>query len=127
MGEVMMDIENFIRIARAACLTIAMTISITYRRRAAKSGERIDIAAEEGRRIAILRSMFALGCWGGMLLYLVYPAAISWAQVDLPLWLRWMGVALFAACVSLTYWVFSSLGNNVTHSVAIRLPHSLVR
>jgi protein-S-isoprenylcysteine O-methyltransferase Ste14 len=122
-----MDTENFIRIALAVCLTIAMTISITYRHRAGKSGERIDIAAEEGRRITILRSLFALGGWGGMLLYLVYPAAISWAQVELPPWLRWMGVSLFAACVPLTYWVFSSLGNNVTHTVAIRRQHSLVR
>jgi protein-S-isoprenylcysteine O-methyltransferase Ste14 len=104
-----------------------MSISITYRRRADRSGERIIAAAEEGRRITILRSLFALGGWGGIFLYLLNPAWMAWAQIDLPLWLRWAGVALTAACIPLIYWVFSSLGNNVTRTVGIRKAHTLVR
>lgn len=122
-----MQTENLIRFILAACLSIAMAISITYRHRAARSGERIKIADEEGRRIMIIRSLFALGGWGAMFLYLINPAWMAWAQIDLPVWLRWTGVAITAACVPLIYWIFSSLGNNVTHTVYIREKHSLVR
>ena len=122
-----MQTETLIRIALAACLVVDISISITYRHRAAQSGERIKIANEEGRRIMIIRSLFALGGWGAMFLYLIHPAWMAWAQIDLPVWLRWTGVALTAACIPLIYWIFSSLGNNVTHTVYIREKHSLVR
>lgn len=122
-----MNTETLIRICLTVCLALAMSISITYRWRAAKSGDDINIEAEEGRRIMILRSLFALGGWGGMLLYLINPAWMAWAQIELPMWLRWAGVAILAGCVPLIYWVFSSLGTNVTHTVAIRKNHSLVR
>jgi len=122
-----MQTETLIRILLAASLTVAMSISITYRRRADRTGEQIEAAAEEGRRIMILRSLFGLGGWGGIFAYLLNPAWMAWAQIDLPLWLRWAGVALTAACIPLIYWVFSSLGNNVTRTVAIRKAHTLVR
>lgn len=122
-----MQPETLIRMTLTICLATAMTISITYRHRAARAGDRINMVQEEGRRIYFLRSLFALGGWGGVLLYLVYPAWMAWAQINLPLWARWSGVALVAACVPFIYWVFNSLGNNVTHTVAIRSQHSLVR
>jgi len=122
-----MQTENLIRISLAVCLSFALAVSITYRSRAAQSGERIKVADEEGRRIMIIRSLFALVGWGAMFLYLINPAWMAWAQIDLPVWLRWTGVALTAACIPLFYWIFSSLGNNVTHTVYIREKHSLVR
>jgi protein-S-isoprenylcysteine O-methyltransferase Ste14 len=51
---------------------------------------------------------------------------MSWAQMELPFWLRWAGGFLMLGCVPLIYWVFSSLGKNVTQTVAIRKEHSLV-
>jgi protein-S-isoprenylcysteine O-methyltransferase Ste14 len=122
-----MQTESLIRIILAASLLIALSISITYRHRAAQSGERIKTAEEEGRRTMFVRSLFALGGWGAMFLYLINPAWMAWAQIELPVGLRWTGVALTAACVPLIYWIFSSLGNNVTHTVYIREKHSLVR
>lgn len=120
--------ETLIRIALGACLLAALSVSGYYRRRAAATGgDRIDIAAEEGRRIMLLRSLFALAGWGGMLLYLINPAWMAWAQVDLPAAIRWAGVALTAAVTPLFFWIFSSLGNNVTRTVAIRAGHTLVR
>jgi protein-S-isoprenylcysteine O-methyltransferase Ste14 len=122
-----MQTETLIRFILAASLVTALSISITYRHRAKQSGERIKAAEEEGRRIMFVRSLFALGGWGAVFLYLINPAWLSWAQIGLPMWLRWTGVALTAACVPFIYWVFSSLGNNVTHTVYIRKGHSLVR
>jgi protein-S-isoprenylcysteine O-methyltransferase Ste14 len=52
---------------------------------------------------------------------------MTWSQVELPGWLRWAGGILMLGCVPLIYWLFSSLGKNVTQTVAIRKEHSLVR
>ncbi|NLG71980.1 MAG: isoprenylcysteine carboxylmethyltransferase family protein [Chloroflexi bacterium] len=122
-----MNSELWIRAALALFLAAGLSVSITYRHLANRAGDQINEVSEEGRRIFLLRSFFALGGWGGALLYLVRPEWMAWAQISLPVWLRWAGVALTAACVPLIYWVFSSLGKNVTRTVAIRKEHTLVR
>lgn len=123
----LMTDENAYRIFGALVIITIMSISIYYRHKAAQSGERISAAKEEGSLIVNLRSLFALALWGSMLAYLINPGWMAWAQVQLPAWLRWTGGALLLACVPLAYWLFSSLGKNVTHTVAIRQEHSLVR
>lgn len=122
-----MNSELWIRAALALCLAAALAISITYRHRANRAEDKINQAYEEGPRIFLLRVFVALGGWGGALLYLVRPEWMAWAQVSPPVWLRWAGAALTAICVPLIYWVFISLGKNVTHTVAIRKEHALVR
>ena len=67
-----------------------------------------------------------LALWLSVLLYLVYPAALARFSLPLPLPLRWLGAGLMAAAVPLVYWVFSSLGRNVTPTVMTRREHTLV-
>ncbi|MCZ6759530.1 MAG: isoprenylcysteine carboxylmethyltransferase family protein [Gemmatimonadetes bacterium] len=51
----------------------------------------------------------------------------SWAStLSLPSWSRWVGAGFGIVAVPLFYWMFSSLGKNVTDTVAIRREHSLV-
>jgi protein-S-isoprenylcysteine O-methyltransferase Ste14 len=98
---------------------------VFYRHRANKSGDEIS-SKEEGRLILALRSIFGLAGWLSALVYLVNPAWMAWAHLDLPAWVRWSGAVIMAVCLPLIYWVFSSLGTNVTPTVAIRREHSLV-
>ena len=123
-----MDIENLLRWIAVLALGLSMGISLTYRRRAARSGgDRIDHVQEEGRAMVFARVVGGLGLWTSALLYLINPAWMSWAQLDLPLWLRWIGAGLLIACVPGIYWTFSSLDRNVTPTVAIRKSHKLVQ
>jgi protein-S-isoprenylcysteine O-methyltransferase Ste14 len=120
-----MNTENIYRITALVLLLSAVSISITFRHRAAKSGEAIKSDAE-GRLILMLRSVFGLLGWLGAFLYLINPVWMAWAQLPLPSLVRWMGAAIMAVCIPLIYWIFSSLGKNVTPTVVTRRAHTLV-
>jgi len=117
--------ENMYRITALILLLTALSISITYRRKAAKSGEAIKSDAE-GRVILTLRNIFGLLGWLSAFLYLINPGWMAWAQLPLPSWFRWTGAAIMAMCIPFVYWVFSSLGMNVTPTVVTRQAHTLV-
>ena len=123
-----MSPDNLFRWIAVFSLGASMAISIYYRRRANQSsGERINQAQAEGRGMLLARLIGGLGLWASALLYLINPAWMSWAQLDLPLWLRGIGAALMIAAVPGIYWTFSSLDRNVTPTVAIRAEHRLVQ
>lgn len=120
-----MNIENSFRFLGLALALVGFAISVYYRRQAEQSGEEISEKGE-GSIILGLRKIFGLTMWLSMFVYFINPAWMSWFQVQLPLWVRWLGVAAMAVCEPLFYWIFSSLGKNVTKTVAIRQQHSLV-
>jgi protein-S-isoprenylcysteine O-methyltransferase Ste14 len=119
--------ENTYRYFAIVVFILAMSISITFRSRAERSGDRISAVQEEGRLLSTIRSFFGLVLWGSALVYLINPGWMAWAQIELPAWMRWTGGFLMLLCIPLIYWVFSSLGKNVTQTVAIRKDHNLVR
>jgi protein-S-isoprenylcysteine O-methyltransferase Ste14 len=124
-----METESIYHWIAVVSLVAAMSISIYYRSKAnragSQSGDRIDVH-QEGPWILNLRRIFGLGLWFSALAYLINPAWMSWAQLPLPAWMRWLGAVLMIACVPLIYWMFSSLGKNITPTVAIRNEHTLV-
>jgi protein-S-isoprenylcysteine O-methyltransferase Ste14 len=122
---VVMNLETVFHITAFILVFTCLAISITFRRRAAQSGEKIS-QREEGALILTLRSLFGLALWGSVLLYLLNPAWLAWSHLELPAGVRWGGAALMAACLPFIYWLFRSLGLNVTHTVAIRKAHTLV-
>lgn len=108
-----------------ALLGSAAAISIYFRSRANRLGERIS-SRDEGPLIRVLLRFTGLLLWGSALAYLLNPAWMRWAQLPLPEWARWAGAALMLACVPLIYWLFSSLGMNVTPTIVTRRAHALV-
>ncbi len=117
-----MDTELVFRIIAGINLAIALSVSIFYRRRAAQSGEPIS-TQEEGPLLLNLRRILGLALWLSVFSYLVVPGWVAWAQLPLPVWIRLSGAALMVASLPSLYWVFSSLGNNVTPTVVIRKEH----
>jgi len=120
-----MNTEILYQITAIALLGASMSISIFFRSRAARSGEKIS-SQDEGRLVLNLRRVFGLALWLSSLAYLVNPGWMAWSSLPLPAWARWGGAGIMAVCVPLFYWLFSSLGKNITHTVAIRKEHSLV-
>jgi protein-S-isoprenylcysteine O-methyltransferase Ste14 len=105
---------------------IALTISAYHRRKAARAGNERVSRREEGRPIMILLRLAGLSLWLSTLVYVINPDWLRWATLPLPVELRWLGAALSAIALPLIFWMFSSLGDNVTDTVAIRQKHSLV-
>lgn len=120
-----MSQETVFRLIAAVLLVSGFGVSAAFRRRANKSGEEISSKGEGGVILA-LRSFLGLAGWLSAFVYLLNPTWMAWARLDLPAWARWTGAGIMALCLPLIYWVFSSLGMNVTPTVVTRKEHTLV-
>jgi protein-S-isoprenylcysteine O-methyltransferase Ste14 len=118
--------DNLFRILAGIIFIIGAAISIYHRKKADRQGgEKISLK-EEGLPITITLRLFGISAWIVMFAYLIHPVWVAWSRVDLPEWMRWMGAAAGIAADVLAYWVFHSLGNNVTPTVVTRRAHTLV-
>jgi len=106
-------------------LTVS-SISIYHRRKADQAGaEKITLEAEKPVLRVTLR-LFGLAMWLGVFAYLIYPPWMDWSRIDLPAWVRWIGVGMGFCAIPLAWWVFRSLAHNVTPTVVTRSNASLV-
>ena len=125
-----MNTESIFQITAIVLLVSGMSISIYFRHRAFRagiqSGDEISARREERPLLLALRSVFGLALWLGSMAYLINPPWMEWSQLPLPVWIRWAGAGIGLLGVPLLYWVFSSLGRNVTRTTAIRKEHALV-
>lgn len=120
-----MSPENQIRLSMFVLLLVSFSISGYFRRKADLSGGD-ELSTEAEGPLLRMRAIGGLVFYLSMLAFLVYPPLIAWVQIDLPLGVRWAGVVLMAAMVPLLYWMFSTLGNNITPTVDIREEHQLI-
>ncbi|HMQ33045.1 MAG TPA: isoprenylcysteine carboxylmethyltransferase family protein [Chloroflexaceae bacterium] len=105
-------------------LTMIFGISATFRHRADRVGGALQ--GENGLRLVVVLRLLSLIILLPLLGYLVNPAWVTWAQFDLPAWMRWLGVAGGVLAVPLAYWVLRSIGTNISPSHATREGHQLV-
>lgn len=100
-------------------------ISAYFRWKARQGGEAIARGAESAVLI-VLRLVFALPLFLSILAYLIHPAWMAWAAVPMPEAVRWVGAVLGLALVPLTYWVFVTIGRNISETVLTKTTHELV-
>lgn len=120
-----MDNEIIFRIVFFLVLILTFLISGTFRRKARVSGDVVERRAEGGV-VLFLRLVFALPLFIALLLYIFYPQAIAWSQVMLPAWFRYLAAIVAILCVPLIYWVFQSIGKNISETVLTKNDHQLV-
>lgn len=120
-----MNSETTFQLIALALFAVLAAIGFSYRLRAAKAGD-IILRREEGLSTMLLLRLCGFSMWLGLLTYLVNPRWMAWASVPLPLWARWLGAGIVLTGLPLTYWMFHSLGANVTDTVSIRRAHQLV-
>jgi len=120
-----MSQENTFRILIFFLMVATFMVSAYFRRRADQKDEKTSFQ-EENPLLLKLRSIGALLMYGSILAYLVAPATMQWAQLSLSPVIRWSAIGVMAVLVPLFYWLFSSLGNNITPTVSIRKEHTLV-
>ena len=119
--------ENVYRWMALVIFLAGTGISIYYRRRADREAgdEKISLRSE-GLPLMLALRIGGIALWLGVFAYFINPAWMAWSQVELPVWLRLSGAALGVVTDGLIYWVFSSLGNNVSPTVVTRRGHKLV-
>ena len=120
-----MNSESVFRVFFAAILLAAFGLSGYFRRKARRSGESIPRRREGGTNL-FLRLLLAVPFYLSMLAYAVNPGWMAWSALALPTWLRWVGVIVGLAMLPLLYWVFHSLGNNISETFLTKENHRLV-
>lgn len=119
--------ERVFRSAVVVLLVAALSISGYHRRKAEKAGEeRISTLEEEGLPTAVALRSAGLALWLSVAAYVIDPRLMRWSSVDLPAPVRWAGAGLGTATLSLFWWIFDSIGENITPTVATRKDHDLV-
>lgn len=113
------------RVFAIAIFITGVSIGGYYRYQAESSGERISWN-EEGVPIMILLRLFGMLGWLSIITWLINPNWMQWAEVALPDWARWIGVGAGIISVPLMYWLFKSIGRNITSTVKTRKEHQLV-
>jgi protein-S-isoprenylcysteine O-methyltransferase Ste14 len=119
-----MSNETLYQALTAILLSITVGISISYRRRADQQGGQLS-GANGLDLVAVLR-LLSLLVLLPLFGYLINPAWVAWARVDLPAWLRWLGAGGALSASLLSIWVFRSIGLNISPSHATRADHQLV-
>jgi protein-S-isoprenylcysteine O-methyltransferase Ste14 len=120
-----MDIELIFRLLFLLVLVLAFFISASFRRKARQSGDVVS-RRDEGIVALVLRVTVALPLLVSLLLYIFYPQALDWSKIILPLWLRWLAAAVAVLCIPMIYWVFRSIGRNISETVLTKSDHELV-
>lgn len=84
-------------------------------------------AYKTNRLDTVLLYTFGLSWSLSVVVYALVPQWIAWAQLDLPPWLRWVGVAFGLGSLSLLAWSDHHLGANFSPTLRVRDKHTLVQ
>jgi protein-S-isoprenylcysteine O-methyltransferase Ste14 len=120
-----MNQESISRIIFITIFALSFSISVYFRHRARQQSGKIPRQAE-GKLFIALRLLFALPLYLAMLAYMINPPWMAWSALPLPAGLRWLGAGLGFAMIPLIYWLFRSLGKNVSETVLTKERHELV-
>jgi protein-S-isoprenylcysteine O-methyltransferase Ste14 len=117
--------EASFRTVAATLFVSALSISAYHRRKADQVSDKVSWKEEGVLAIAALR-VSGLGLWLSVLAYLLNPRWMHWSRLPVPTWMRWLGAGMSAMMLPLFYWLFSSIGKNITPTVATRKEHRLI-
>jgi protein-S-isoprenylcysteine O-methyltransferase Ste14 len=96
-----------------------------YHRRLSVTEERLD-RWQEGPFILFGLRLSGLPLFLGGLAWMINPSWMAWSSIGIPVWLRWVGVAVAGCSGLLVAWTFHHLGKNLTDTVVTRREHTLV-
>ena len=120
-----MNSETIFQYLVILLFTVGAVIGFSHRYKAQKAGGGVS-HKEEGLPILIALRLTGLAVWLSLFTYMINPAWMNWSSLPLPIWLRWLGVCVIVLALPLLYWLFRSIGNNITDTVATRKGHQLV-
>jgi len=119
-----MSDDQLFRLILLAGFVLFMPVGI-YHRLKARTGEKLD-RRQEGLFIMITLRLIGIAAMAGLIAYLINPACMAWAEMPLPVWLRWTGVGFALIAGLVVVWMFRTLGRNLTDTVVTRKQHTLV-
>jgi protein-S-isoprenylcysteine O-methyltransferase Ste14 len=112
------------RITVIALVYLGKIIRSRYQRRTGR--EKIRDGLRRHRRDTVLVLIMSVLWQGSLLIYVLVPRWIGWADLGWPAAVRWSGLALGLAIHALFVWAHEALGRNFSGLLQIREDHRLV-
>ena len=75
---------------------------------------------------AVFLLFIGLPLFLSILIVFARPQLLAWADVALPTWLRAVGAGMTLAAIPAAWWVFRSIGRNVSETILTKSDHQLV-
>jgi protein-S-isoprenylcysteine O-methyltransferase Ste14 len=119
-----MNTELIFRGITAVLLISAFAISVYFRHQAERQGGRK--ASREGQGLLIWLRLLGLVTLLPLFGYLVYPAWVNGVRVAVPEPLRWAAAGCAALMIPAFYWLFATIGTNISPTQTTRQGHQLV-
>jgi protein-S-isoprenylcysteine O-methyltransferase Ste14 len=120
-----MSIDDPFRLILLLGLLVLLPVGVYHRLRSQRSGEKLD-RRQEGLFILVSLRLCGLVFGVCLLATLIEPTTLAWSTLELPSWLRWVGVGCLTTSVALAIWTFRNLGKNLTDTVVTRKHHTLI-
>lgn len=120
-----MDHDQTFRIVLIIGFAVLVPIGAYHRLRSQEARESLD-RRQEGWFILLTLRPLAVVRMAGLVTFMLNPEWMAWSAVPLPVWLRWVGVAIGLLAALLIAWTFRSLGKNLTDTVVTRREATLV-
>ncbi|MFN8444093.1 MAG: isoprenylcysteine carboxylmethyltransferase family protein [Caldilineaceae bacterium] len=124
IGLYHLDSETIFRLITFLVLVTAVSISVYFRHRAEREGGKLR--SGEGQRLVIVLRLLGLLVLLPLFGYLINPTWVAWARFSLPETIRWMAVGVALVMLPAIYWLFRSIGNNISPTQQTRQNHQLV-
>jgi protein-S-isoprenylcysteine O-methyltransferase Ste14 len=116
--------QTFFHIAFVIIFIAFFGIRAVYQAKANR--ERGNVEYKEGTGHRALRLIFGLPFMLAFFGYMFYPPLLAWAEVDLPEWLQWVGMALGVSSLPFIWWIQWALGLNFDTTLHVRDQHTLI-
>ena len=120
-----MNPDDTFRLILLVIVFVVLPVGAYHRLQSQATGEKLD-RRQEGLFLLVSLRLLGLVFGLGVLAFLIDPAWMSWSCLELPPWLRWVGVGLMVLAAALVIWTFRHLGRNLTDTVVTRKEHTLV-
>jgi protein-S-isoprenylcysteine O-methyltransferase Ste14 len=119
-----MSNELIFRILTVAILAGVLSISTYFRARADRRGGAVVDPA--GQRLVLMLRLYGLAALLPLFAYLINPDWVAWARFPVPDGLRWLAALAGVGLIPLAYWVFASIGDNISPTASARQEAQLV-
>ena len=119
-----MDTSLFMRMCVLVIFITSLLISGFYRNKARQEGS--VIKRQEGWLVLMTRIVVTVVFLIVLLLNIFYPSAVSWAKFNLPRFIQIAALILGFLCIPFLWWVFLSLGKNISETILVKDEHELV-
>jgi protein-S-isoprenylcysteine O-methyltransferase Ste14 len=116
--------ELIFRLLTVALLLTAFSISIYFRHKAEREGGQLD--KTQGQGLLVVLRLLGLVVMIPLLLYIINPAWVAWARFWPPDWMRWLAAFCALSMLPAIYWLFRTIGNNISPTQATRRNHQLI-